>query len=66
VDRILDGESQLRVWREYRGMTLQDLADKVGVSRGYLSEIEIGKQDGSVRVMKKVATALNVDLDEIV
>ncbi|MBF0623871.1 MAG: helix-turn-helix transcriptional regulator [Magnetococcales bacterium] len=66
ADRILDGESPLRVWREFRGLTLQTLADRVGVSKGYLSEIENGLKDGSVRVMKRVAEALGVTLDDIV
>ena len=66
ADRILDGESPLRVWREFRGQTLQALADQVEVSKGYLSEIENGHKDGSVRVMKRVADALGLDLADIV
>lgn len=66
ADRILDGESPLRVWREFRGLTLQVLANQIEASKGYLSEIENGHKDGSVRVMKRVAEALRVDLDDIV
>ena len=66
ADRILDGESPLRVWREFRGQTLQALADRVEVSKGYLSEIENGHKDGSVRVMKRVAEALGLALTDIV
>nr|CRH06165.1 conserved protein of unknown function [Candidatus Magnetococcus massalia] len=66
ANRILEGESPLRVWREYRGMTLQALADCVEVSRGYISEIENAHKDGSVRVMKAIADTLSVQLDDIV
>ena len=66
VNRILDGESPMRVWREFRGLTLQNLADQVHVSKSYLSEIENNHKDGSVRVMKQVAQALKVNLDDIV
>lgn len=66
ADRIIDGESPLRVWREFRGLTLQALADCVGVSKGYLSEIENGRKDGSVRIMKQTAEALMLGLDDIV
>ncbi|MBF0437400.1 MAG: helix-turn-helix transcriptional regulator [Magnetococcales bacterium] len=66
VDRIMEGESPMRVWREFRGLTIQALADKVGASKGYLSEIENGLKDGSVRIMKRVAESLGVDLDDIV
>ncbi|MBF0425398.1 MAG: helix-turn-helix transcriptional regulator [Magnetococcales bacterium] len=66
ADRIFDGESPLRVWREFRGLTLQSLAEKTDTSRAYLSEIENGHKDGSIRIMKRVADALNVGLDDIV
>jgi DNA-binding XRE family transcriptional regulator len=66
ANRILDGESPLRVWREFRGLTLQTLSDKVEASKGYLSEIENGHKDGSVRIMKRVADVLRVDLSDIV
>ncbi|MBF0135065.1 MAG: helix-turn-helix transcriptional regulator [Magnetococcus sp. DMHC-1] len=66
VDRILNGESPLRAWREFRGLTLQVLADRVGVSKEYLFEIENGQKDGSVSVMKQIAKALKVNLDDIV
>ena len=66
VDRMLSGENVLRLWREYRGLSSAALAEKAGVSQSYISEIETGKKDGSVRTMKKLAEALNVSLDDIV
>ena len=33
VDRLLDGENRVRVWREYRGLTAADLAAKAGISK---------------------------------
>lgn len=66
ANRIVDGESPLRVWREFRSLTLQALADRVGVSKGYLSEIENGRKDGSVQVMKQVAETLGLNLDDII
>ncbi len=66
VDRLLSGANPLRVWREHRGLTLQALADAIGASKSYLSEIESGKKDGSLRVLKAAAKALAVDLDDLV
>lgn len=66
VDRILDGENKVRVWRSYRGLSARDLATATGLSAPYISEIESGKKDGSVSAMKKIAEALRVDLDDIV
>jgi DNA-binding XRE family transcriptional regulator len=66
VNRLIDGENKVRVWRTYRGMSARDLAATVGVSAPYISEIEGNKKDGSVSVMKKIAEALKVDLDDLV
>ena len=56
--RIMEGESPVRVWREFRGLSLRTLAAKAGVSPGYLSEIELGKKPGSVEAYKDLAGAL--------
>ena len=37
VKAILNGESPLRVWRKHREFTLDALAERVGVSKEYLS-----------------------------
>ncbi len=66
VNRILDGENKVRVWREYRGLTARDLATKVSVSASYLSQIETGTREGTVNLMKRIAAALDLALDEIV
>lgn len=66
ANRILDGENPLRVWRHYRNLSAQNLAAKAGISAAYLSEIETGKKDGSLSVMKQIAEILNVSLDDIV
>ncbi len=63
---LVNSERPLRLWREYRGLTLQTLADRVGISKSYLSQIESGNRNGSTKVMKRIAAELNVSLDEIV
>jgi ribosome-binding protein aMBF1 (putative translation factor) len=64
--RIRKGESALRVWREHRGLGLNALARAAGVSAPYLSEIENGTKPGSAAVLKKLARALEIDMDELV
>ena len=66
VTRLLDGENKVRVWRRHRGMSARDLATTAGLSAPYISEIESGKKEGSISVMKKIAEALKVDLDDLV
>ncbi|HTE39133.1 MAG TPA: helix-turn-helix transcriptional regulator [Reyranella sp.] len=66
VKRILDGANKIRVWRTHRGLSARDLAAATGLSAPYISEIEGGKKEGSISAMKKIAGALNVDLDDLV
>ncbi len=65
ADRLLAGESPLRVWREYRGLTLQALADACGVSRQMLSMIEHGRSAPSVSLLSRLAVALRCDMDDL-
>lgn len=66
VDRLLDGENKIKVWREYRGMTGKALADAAGMSAPYLSQLESGAREGSLDALKKLAEALKVTIDELV
>lgn len=63
---LLDGKNPIRVWREYRGLTQQQLAEKVGISKPYLSQLESGKRSGTTDVLMSIAQALNVGLEELV
>ena len=60
VKRILAGARPIRAWREHRGLTLTALAAAAGISHAYLSEIETGRRDGSLRILTRVAHALEV------
>jgi DNA-binding XRE family transcriptional regulator len=65
VNRILDGENTLRVWREYRGLTVKQLAERAGVSAPFVSQIETGQREGSVDTMRKLAEVLKISLDDL-
>lgn len=66
AERLLGGENPVRVWREHRGLTTKALAESIGIAQPYLSQIETGKREGTVRTMKKIAEALGVALDDLV
>lgn len=42
VDRLAAGEAPLRVWREYRGLSQQALADAAGLGEPYVCQLEAG------------------------
>jgi DNA-binding XRE family transcriptional regulator len=65
VDRLIDGESPIRVWRDFRGLSSKELAKATGISTAYLSEIETGKKEGSISVFRSIAKTLRVDLDDL-
>ena len=65
VRRIIGGESPMAVWCEHRGIKPSGLARNIGVSPGYISDIIAGKKPGSVDVLRKIATALGVAVDDI-
>ncbi len=63
VFRQIDGESPVKLWREHRGITVELLAAKAGISKSYLSQIENGKRTGTIKTMKAIANALEVPID---
>lgn len=65
VHAILDGAQPLRAWRQHRRLTLDGLARQVGVSKGYLSQIENGRKAGTLDLVRRLAAVLDVTLDDL-
>ena len=63
ANRMIDGENKVRVWREYRGLSARDLADKAGISVDELDRIERG--DVLPDNAERIATALGLTADEL-
>src|SRR5258708_21531099 len=63
---ILDGENPIKVWREYRSMSQQEVAENAVISIPYLSQLETNKRKGSLNVLSAIAKALKVSLVNIV
>jgi len=55
----------IRAQRTQAQMSLRDLADLSNVSNPYLSQIERGLHEPSVRVLKAISEALNVSIDTL-
>jgi Helix-turn-helix domain len=64
--RLLDGESPVRVWREYRGMSLRALAAQAHVGTSALSDLETRKSEGRPSALRRIAVALEISLDALV
>ncbi len=63
---LLDGENPVRVFRKHRGLTQKKLAEKIGVTQTTIADMESGKNKGSIETFKKLAEALDVDIDDLV
>ena len=66
VMAILDGISPIRAWREFKNIKMKDLAEKVGVSSAFLSQIETGKRNPTIDTLKKIAENMGVDLELLI
>ncbi|MGI9415501.1 MAG: helix-turn-helix transcriptional regulator [Hyphomicrobiales bacterium] len=64
--RLAQGENAIRVWRQYRGMVQAELARKVGISRTYLTQIELGDRRLSVDLLQRIASGLEVTPHDLV
>lgn len=49
--------------REKEKLTQQDLSDKAGISRNYISDIECGRYTPSVDTLLSIAIVLEIDLN---
>jgi DNA-binding XRE family transcriptional regulator len=66
VNALLDYENPIKVWREFRGMTQQQLAKSIGISTPYISQLESGKREASIKVLTAIARIFNVDVDDLI
>ena len=65
TERRLRGEPALRIWREYRKLTQEQLAKKSKVSRALVAAIETKRKSGSVRTWKRLGAVLDVSWEQL-
>ena len=56
---------RIREIRKNRGLTGEQLADMIGVSKGYVSELETGKKTPGAGLVLRLADALRVEAYEL-
>lgn len=66
VDRLLNGDAPLTVWRDHRNLSQTELARLSGVNRVQIIDIEAGRKTGSVITLRKLATALQIDMEDLI
>ncbi|MGA0540702.1 helix-turn-helix domain-containing protein [Neotabrizicola sp. VNH66] len=56
---------RIRYLRKKRGITGEQLGEMVGVSKGYISELETGKKTPGAGLVLRLADALKVEVFEL-
>lgn len=64
TSRLTFGE-RLREERKKAGMTLEDLAEKSGITWSYIAQVEVGRRNISVDNMHRLAQGVGVPLKEL-
>jgi transcriptional regulator with XRE-family HTH domain len=56
---------RIQALRTKRGLTQQKLAEKTGLSRGFLARLERGRHDPAATTLAKIARALRVPISSL-
>ena len=62
---VMEISEQLRKVREFRGLSIKDLASRSGVSSAAISQWETGKHKPRFDQLKKVLDALNITHEQL-
>jgi len=57
--------NRVRALRKKNGWTQVELAELLGIDRSYLSEIEAGKKDPGLRILKAIADGFELTLSQL-
>lgn len=57
--------SKVRQLREIKGWSQEDLSHKAGIHPTYLSGLECGRRNPTVKVLEKIAKALGVSVKDL-
>lgn len=65
VKQLLEGGNPIRLWRQHRGLTQAQLAEKAKVGQSYIAMLEKGERKGAVEMLQRIAAALGVEMDDL-
>ena len=55
----------IRERRKNQGLTLAQMAQRTGVSLGYLSQIELGKNSASIETLYRISLGLGIRMSDL-
>lgn len=63
---IMEGTSLLRAWREYKGFTQTQVAEKLGVSQPAMAQMERPEANLRKKTLKKLADVLGITVEQLI
>jgi len=62
---VINRASMVRAWREYFGMTQQELALRAGMTQPALARLEKSGSKPRISTLKKIASAMDIALEQL-
>jgi DNA-binding XRE family transcriptional regulator len=62
---VVEGMSLIRAWREHLGLTQEEVARRMGVSRPALAQMEAKGTRPRVTTLKRIAAAMGVQWEQL-
>ena len=61
----LEGKSLVRAWREYKGLSQANMAERMGISRPAYAQLEARDANLRATTLHRLATALDVQWEQL-
>ncbi len=55
----------LKVVRQYHRLSQSDFADRIGISRSYVNELENGKKEPSIEILRKYSEFFDIPMSSL-
>ena len=65
IDVNFELGKRIQYLRKRRGMSQEDLALECKINKNYLSDMERGTRNPTVKILEKVSKGLNISLEEL-
>ena len=62
---VINGATMIRAWREYFGMTQQELARKAGMTQPALARLEKSDSKPRIGTLRKISAAMDITIEQL-
>lgn len=62
---VVEGKGLVRAWREHKGISQEEMADRMGITQAAYSQMEKPKARLRKTTLERIAAALDVDIEQL-